>query len=87
MTSITVKYAPGDIAYFQHQATATIFSLTVLKNRVRGSLVFYDVIKNDTQHVIENVSEEELLTFTEAKAALKLYLETKLALVNSMVAP
>lgn len=84
---LTTKFSKGDRAYFPIFATATIYAVTVTKVYLLSGRLVYDLVRMDRDFVLEGVPEEDVCTFVEAKAKLVTYLETKLAEVNSLVAP
>lgn len=84
---LTTKFSKGDRAYFPIFATATIYAVTVTKVYLLSGRLVYDLVRMDRDFVLEGVPEEDVCAFVEAKAKLVTYLETKLAEVNSLVAP
>lgn len=80
------KYSVGDTAYFTIFALGAIYSVVINKVYIRNKQVLYDLVRQDTQFVLEGVPEADVLSFIEAKSKLKLYLETKLTELNLLVA-
>lgn len=84
---LTTKFSKGDRAYFPIFATATVYAVTVTRVYILSGRLAYDLVRMDSDFILEGVPEEDVCTFPEAKAKLVKYLETKLAEINSLVAP
>jgi hypothetical protein len=84
---IITKFNEGDRAYYNINATATIYPVIIKGICLKNNTPYYDIKRIDKDLLLENIKETEIYTFTEAKSALVLYLQTKLAEVNGLVAP
>lgn len=84
--NIYSKFDVNTRAYFNNNATATIYPVVVKYIYLKNNLVFYDVQRIDTGHILSDISEDTLYTFTEAKTNLLEYLQDKITEITNLVA-
>ena len=83
----TTKFSVGDRAYYVIYANASINAVNITNVWVDSGVVFYNVVKANSDMGLNRVPETDLMTFTEARTNLLAYLNAKIVSITNMVAP
>ena len=88
--TITAKFYIGQTVYVIFYSTLDIRPVVVSKVHLdtNGSLRYYCIVADDVwSRTLEDMKEEELYYFDEARVVLLAFLEQKTLEINSMVQP
>lgn len=87
---LTANYSVGDTAYFVIFATGNLYAVQItnvyLKTIDGTTNVMYDLIRLDKNFIIQGIPQNQVLSFSQAKASLLNYLQTQITIITNLTA-